>query len=115
MTVEGYTNTKNAYEMGRRLGVEMPITNEVYKVLYEGKDIRQAHCRPDGPSPPARIGIHLAAGGKSLPLSRNQKYKKDSPRKKEGSPFLHGRDWQGKQKSCPGNRNSLCVTVLSVR
>ena len=42
MTVEGYTNTKNAYEMGRRLGVEMPITNEVYKVLYEGKDIRQA-------------------------------------------------------------------------
>lgn len=28
--------------MGRRLGVEMPITNEVYKVLYEGKDIRQA-------------------------------------------------------------------------
>ena len=42
MTVEGYTNTKNAYEMGRRLGVEMPITNEVYKALYEGKDIRQA-------------------------------------------------------------------------
>lgn len=24
MTVEGYTNTKNAYEMGRRMGVEMP-------------------------------------------------------------------------------------------
>ena len=42
MTVEGYTNTKNAYEMGRRMGVEMPITNEVYKVLYEDKDIRQA-------------------------------------------------------------------------
>ena len=42
MTVEGYTNAKNAYEMGRRLGVEMPITNEVYAVLYEGKDIRQA-------------------------------------------------------------------------
>ena len=42
MTVEGYTNTKNAYEMGRQLGVEMPITNEVYQVLYEGKDIRRA-------------------------------------------------------------------------
>ena len=42
MTVEGYTNTKNAYEMGRRLGVEMPITTEVYRVLYEDKDIRTA-------------------------------------------------------------------------
>ena len=42
MTVEGYTNAKNAYEMGLAMGVEMPITREVYQVLYENKDIRQA-------------------------------------------------------------------------
>lgn len=42
MTVEGYTNTRGAYEMSLRLGVEMPITTEVYRVLYEDKDIRSA-------------------------------------------------------------------------
>lgn len=42
MTVEGYTNTKNAYEISRRMGVEMPITTEVYRVLYENKDMRTA-------------------------------------------------------------------------
>lgn len=39
--------------------------------------------------------------GNLLPLSRNQKYKKDSPRKKEGSPFLHGRDWRANKKAVP--------------
>lgn len=37
MTVEGYTSTKAAYEMSQKVGVEMPITREIYKVLYEGK------------------------------------------------------------------------------
>ncbi|GAA6515160.1 NAD(P)H-dependent glycerol-3-phosphate dehydrogenase [Phocea massiliensis] len=42
MTVEGYFSTKAAYELSRRLGVEMPIVTEIYKVLYEGKDPQQA-------------------------------------------------------------------------
>jgi glycerol-3-phosphate dehydrogenase (NAD(P)+) len=34
--------TKSAYELGMKLGVDMPITSEVYRVLYEGKSPRQA-------------------------------------------------------------------------
>lgn len=35
-TVEGYSCTKNAYELAKKLGVEMPITEQLYKVLFEG-------------------------------------------------------------------------------
>lgn len=35
--VEGYRNTKEVYTLAKRLGVEMPITEKVYQVLYEGK------------------------------------------------------------------------------
>ena len=34
--VEGYRNTKEVYALANRLGVEMPITEQVYKVLYQG-------------------------------------------------------------------------------
>lgn len=37
-TVEGYTCTKNAYELAHRLGVEMPITEQLYAVLFDGLD-----------------------------------------------------------------------------
>jgi glycerol-3-phosphate dehydrogenase (NAD(P)+) len=36
--VEGYRNTKEVYLLSQRLGVEMPITEQIYQVLYEGKD-----------------------------------------------------------------------------
>jgi glycerol-3-phosphate dehydrogenase (NAD(P)+) len=39
---EGVKTAKSAYELGRQLNVDMPITSEVYKVLYEGKSPRQA-------------------------------------------------------------------------
>jgi len=39
---EGVKTTKSAYDLGLKLGVEMPITGEVYRVLYEGKSPRQA-------------------------------------------------------------------------
>lgn len=38
--VEGYYTTAAAYRLSRRLGVEMPITDELYRILYEGKEIR---------------------------------------------------------------------------
>ena len=39
---EGGKTAKSAYDLGRKLGVEMPITTEVYKVLYEDKPAFQA-------------------------------------------------------------------------
>ena len=37
MVVEGVKTTKSAYELGKKAGVELPITVEVYKVLFEDK------------------------------------------------------------------------------
>ena len=37
--VEGYYATKAAYELGKREGIDMPITTAAYKVLYEGADV----------------------------------------------------------------------------
>ena len=36
-TTEGILTTKTVYELSLELGIDMPITSEVYKVLYEGK------------------------------------------------------------------------------
>ncbi len=36
--VEGLTTVQEVMSLARRLGVEMPITNQVYAVLYEGHD-----------------------------------------------------------------------------
>jgi len=36
-TVEGYICTKNAYELSKKLGIEMPITEQLAKVLFEGE------------------------------------------------------------------------------
>jgi glycerol-3-phosphate dehydrogenase (NAD(P)+) len=38
MVVEGVATAKSAYDLSRKQGVEMPITEEIYKVLYESKD-----------------------------------------------------------------------------
>lgn len=42
MIVEGVSTTKAARELAAALGVEMPITETIYSVLYEGKAIEQA-------------------------------------------------------------------------
>ncbi len=42
MTVEGYKNTKSAYELCQKYNVEMPIITQVYKILYENKSMDQA-------------------------------------------------------------------------
>lgn len=34
--VEGYYAAKSAYELGKRQGIDMPIVNAAYQVLYEG-------------------------------------------------------------------------------
>ena len=40
--VEGYYAAKAAYELGKRQGIDMPITTAAYKVLYEGADVKVA-------------------------------------------------------------------------
>ena len=42
MVAEGVKTTLSAYQLGRRLGVDMPITNQMYEILYAGKEPRQA-------------------------------------------------------------------------
>ncbi len=41
-TVEGYFCCKAAYNLSKRLGVEMPITEQLNEVLFNGGDIRKA-------------------------------------------------------------------------
>ncbi len=38
MVVEGYYTIRSAYELSKKFEVDMPITDELYRVLYEGKD-----------------------------------------------------------------------------
>lgn len=41
-TAEGYYGTKCIYEINRRYGVDMPILNAVYSILYDGQHPRRA-------------------------------------------------------------------------
>ena len=40
--VEGYRNTKEVYMLAERMGVEMPIVEQVYQVLYRNKNAKLA-------------------------------------------------------------------------
>ena len=42
MIIEGISTTKVAHELAQELDVYMPITQAIYQVIYEGKDIREA-------------------------------------------------------------------------
>lgn len=42
MIAEGVETTRSGYDLARRHSVEMPITEEVYHVLFEDKDAREA-------------------------------------------------------------------------
>ena len=39
--VEGYYAAKGAYELGKKQGIDMPITEAAYQVLYEGANARE--------------------------------------------------------------------------
>ena len=41
-TVEGYYATKQAFELALKMGVDMPIIEQCYKVLYEGTDVQDS-------------------------------------------------------------------------
>jgi glycerol-3-phosphate dehydrogenase (NAD(P)+) len=42
MVAEGVYTTRSVYEKAAKMGLSMPITTEVYRVLYEGKDPQAA-------------------------------------------------------------------------
>lgn len=42
MVAEGVKTARSAYELGRKVGVELPITEQVFRILYEGKEPSQA-------------------------------------------------------------------------
>lgn len=42
MVIEGISTTKAAYELAQELDVYMPITQAIYKVIYDGHDIKDA-------------------------------------------------------------------------
>ncbi len=42
MVAEGVKTTESAYELARKLGVETPIIDQMYGLLYKNKDARQA-------------------------------------------------------------------------
>ena len=41
MVVEGVETCKAAYKLAQEKGIEMPITNAVYNILYNGKILKQ--------------------------------------------------------------------------
>ena len=42
MVAEGIKTTLSTYELSKKLGVDMPITTQVYQILYEGKNPKEA-------------------------------------------------------------------------
>lgn len=40
MVAEGIKTTKSAYELSRKYKIRMPITEELYNILYNGKDVK---------------------------------------------------------------------------
>ncbi len=42
MVVEGIYTTKSGHQLAEKYGIEMPITNEVYKIIYEGCSAEKA-------------------------------------------------------------------------
>jgi glycerol-3-phosphate dehydrogenase (NAD(P)+) len=37
MVAEGVRNARSVYWLAKRLGIEMPIVEQMYNVIYEGK------------------------------------------------------------------------------
>jgi glycerol-3-phosphate dehydrogenase (NAD(P)+) len=55
MVAEGIETTRSGYALAQKLGIEMPITTEVYKVLFDNKppveainDLMIRHPKPEG-------------------------------------------------------------------
>jgi len=56
MIVEGVATAKSAYELAKKYKVEMPITEQIYEVLYNNKDPRKAVVELMSREPKAETG-----------------------------------------------------------
>jgi glycerol-3-phosphate dehydrogenase (NAD(P)+) len=45
MIVEGIKTTESAYHLARNMGIDMPITKEIYNVLFNGADVGKSVAR----------------------------------------------------------------------
>ena len=45
MVAEGVKTARSVYNLSRKLGVEMPISHETYRILYEGLSPKEAVMR----------------------------------------------------------------------
>ncbi|TCO78954.1 NAD-dependent glycerol-3-phosphate dehydrogenase-like protein [Marinisporobacter balticus] len=42
MVVEGVVTTAGTYELAEKFNVDMPITTEIFNILYKNSDVREA-------------------------------------------------------------------------
>lgn len=42
MVVEGIKTTNSTYQLSQKYNIDMPITKEIYSVIYEGKDVKNS-------------------------------------------------------------------------
>lgn len=56
MVAEGLPTTRSVWQAAQRCGVEAPVTEQVYRVLYEGKAPRDAMWELLGRAPKAEVG-----------------------------------------------------------
>ncbi|HBT96910.1 MAG TPA: glycerol-3-phosphate dehydrogenase, partial [Desulfobulbaceae bacterium] len=42
MVAEGIKTTKSAFDLGQKMGIEMPIAEQMYQIIYQGKDCATA-------------------------------------------------------------------------
>ena len=42
MVAEGVNTCISAYNLGKKLNIELPIINQIYEVLFKNKDAKQA-------------------------------------------------------------------------
>ena len=58
---EGFSTSAAAYELSRTLGVEMPITEQVYHVLHRGRPLLEAGARAPRARPQGGAARHPRA------------------------------------------------------
>ena len=42
MVAEGVATSRAVYQLSKKIGIEMPIAEHVYKILYEGLSAKEA-------------------------------------------------------------------------
>jgi len=95
MVVEGVATTKAAYELAQEKGIEMPITEAIYKVLYEKVDVKKGNRGIDAAR--RQSGAIFSKCGKGEPINMKKVRKAVIPAAGFGTRFLTGNESDGKR------------------